>query len=68
MNVKVFSVSGAYISEVMHGLSIRNSGMVKWDLANNGSLVPAGTYVLSIECYSENGKNQQYKLPFAVHY
>ncbi len=68
MNVKVFSVSGAFISEVMHGLSIRNSGMVKWDLANNGSLVPAGTYVLSIECYSENGKNQQYKLPFAVHY
>ncbi len=68
MNVKVFSVSGAFISEVMHGLSIRNSGMVKWDLANNGSLVSAGTYVLSIECYSENGKNQQYKLPFAVHY
>lgn len=68
MNVKVFSVSGAFISEVMHGLSVRNSGMVKWDLANNGSLVPAGTYVLSIECYSENGKNQQYKLPFAVHY
>lgn len=68
MNVKLFSVSGSFISEVMHGLSIRNSGMVKWDLANNGKLVPAGTYILSIECYTEKGKNQQYKLPFAVHY
>jgi hypothetical protein len=68
MNVKLFSVSGAFISEVMQGISIRNSGKIKWDLANNKQLVPAGTYILSIECYTENGKNQQYKLPFMVHY
>lgn len=68
MNAKLFSVSGSFISEVLHGMSIRNSGTVQWDIANEGKLIPAGTYILNIECFSENGKYQQYKLPFAVHY
>lgn len=68
MNAKLFSVSGAFVSEVMQGLSLKNTGKVKWDLAIDNQLVPEGAYILSIECHTENGKYQQYKLPFAVHY
>ncbi len=68
MNAKLFSLSGSFISEVMQGLSLKNSGKLTWDLAIDNKLVPAGAYILSIECHTENGKYHQYKLPFAVHY
>lgn len=68
MNAKLFSLSGSFISEVMQGLSLKNSGKLTWDLAIDNKLVPAGAYILSIECHTESGKYHQYKLPFAVHY
>ena len=68
MNAKLFSLSGSFVSEVMHGLSLKNAGKVKWDLAIDNKVVPEGAYILSIECHTENGKYHQYKLPFAVHY
>lgn len=68
MNAKLFSLSGSFVSEVMQGLSLKNAGKVKWDLAIDNKVVPEGAYILSIECHTENGKYHQYKLPFAVHY
>lgn len=67
-NVKLFSISGAYLGEIITGRSIRNAGYLTWDMSTNGQLIQAGTYILVIECYTEKGLNEFYKIPFVIHY
>lgn len=67
-NVKLFSISGAFLGEIITGRSIRNSGYLTWDMSTNGQLIRAGTYILVIECYTEKGLNEFYKIPFVIHY
>lgn len=68
VNVKLYTKSGVFLKEIIHDSSIRNSGILSWDLAINGQLLAVGTYILSVESYSENGQYQYYKIPFIIHY
>jgi hypothetical protein len=68
VNVKLYTKSGVFLKEIIHGSSIRNTGIITWDLALNGQLLVVGTYILSVESYSENGQYQYYKIPFVIHY
>ena len=68
IRIKVFDVNGLYIGNIANEKSIRNTGIVSWDFSVEGSRIGSGTYILSVECYSENGVNQYYKIPFVLHY
>ena len=68
VNVKLYTKSGVFLKEIIHGSSIRNTGVITWDLGLNGQLLVVGTYILSVESYSENGQYQYYKIPFVIHY
>ena len=68
VNVRVFSSSGNFISEIISKRSIRNNGILVWDLSIDGEIIPMGTYILHVETYRENGARKSYKIPFAIHY
>lgn len=68
IRVRLFNLSGEFVAELFSDLSIRNNGVLPWDLAIDGKLLEMGTYILSIESYLENGHSEFYKLPFVIHY
>lgn len=68
IKVKVFDINGLYVGEITNEKSIRNDGLITWDFSTEGQRISSGTYILAIECYSENGVQQYYKIPFVLHY
>jgi len=68
VNVKVFTSAGLYLGEIIKGRSIRNDGILVWDLNMEGQLLANGTYILGIESYTETGVYQYYKIPFVLRY
>lgn len=68
VNVTVYTLNGKNISKIVERRSIRNTGMMVWDLSVNGEIIPMGLYILHVECYRENGERKSFKIPFAIHY
>ncbi len=68
LNVKLYNLSGMFISEIVHGKIIKNEGLITWDLSVDAKLIDPNTYVFVIETRTESGKVQSYRIPFVFDY
>ena len=68
VTVSIFTISGKIVSKIIDRRSVRNTGMMVWDLSVDGKIIPMGLYILHVESYTEKGTRKSYKIPFTIHY
>lgn len=68
LNIKLYKLSGVFVSEIEHGKIIKNKGFITWDLSVDAKLIEPDTYLFIIETRTESGKSQSHRIPFVFDY
>lgn len=66
ITARIFNEKGFHITAPFSNYSVSADALIQWDGNCNGSVIPAGNYVIKIEAFRENGATLRGKLTFSV--
>jgi hypothetical protein len=66
LTARIFNENGFLVAAPFENYSVAQDALIQWDGNIEGSIIPAGNYIIKIEAFSQNGNSARGKLTFSV--